>query len=211
MKNPSLIIVVMIFVSLQSFSQIEKIKAFSIIDVGTEFQVYPTGVIYGARVETNISNKDALKFMLGGNSFDHKDFPKQAGINDHISEIGDGLGFSLGYKHYFWRNVKNLFVGFNTDVWFSSVNWDRGHKLMGCYGSTPATGVSNIVVIQPTIEAGWLFEIGKRKNLILTPKIAFGYEWNMITSGEQTGFGMILLGGLSASYRFNKNINELIK
>jgi len=199
MKKSLSLFIVTIFFMTCTFSQEEKIKAFSIIDAGVEFQVYPTGYMPAIKIATNISKKDALNFRLGMNIFDHQDFPMQNGINNHISEIGYGFGFSIGYKHYFWKNVKNLFVGIRSDVWFNTVHWKKTAV------NFPNIGTSNIIVVQPTFEAGWLFEIGKNKNFIITPEIAFGYEWNAVVNGEQTGYGAILLGGITAGYRFNKN------
>jgi len=191
------------FLILMTYSQ-DKIKAFSIIDIGMEFQIYPTGLLPGFRAETNLSNKDALNFRLGMNLFDHKDLPMKAGINDHISEKGNAYGLSIGYRHYFWNNVKNLFIGVRSDLWFNKVNWEKYHPNKS-FPRPIIKGVSNIIVIQPTIEVGWLFDLGKNKNIFISPEIAFGYEWNALVSGEQTGYGLILLGGISAGYRFNKN------
>ena len=200
MKNIFLLLFVCFF-SLESFSQ-DKIKAFSINDFGAEFQIYPTGLIPSLRAETNLSNKDALNFRIGMNLFDHKDFPKKAGINNHISEKGYGYGFSFGYRHYFWNNVKNLFVGVRSDLWFNKVDWKENEMKVP---PTPIKGTSNIIVLQPTIETGWLFELGKNKNIFLSPEIAFGYEYNAVVKGAQTGYGFIFLGGISAGYRFNNN------
>jgi len=179
-----------------SFAQEEKIKAFSVVDSGIEFQIYPTGYLTGFRLETNLSNKEALNFRLGMNVFNHKDLPKRAGINDHISETGSGYGFSLGYRRYFRQTVKNFFLGVRTDLWFNKVTWKKETII------TKNEGVTNIVVLQPTIETGWLFELGKNKNVTLSPNMAFGYEWNIYKDNEQTGNGFIILGGLSLGYRF---------
>jgi len=187
-----IIIILSFFIIANTQAQENKIKAFSIIDVSAEMQVYPTGLIPGIRFDANLSKKDALNFRLAMNIFDHRDLPMKAGINNHTSETGFGYGFSLGYRHYFWNNVKNLFVGARSDLWVNKVDWQKTNNIKG---------VSNIIVIQPTIEAGWLFEIGKTKNFIVTPSIGFGYEWNALVNGEQTGYGMILLAGVSIGYR----------
>ena len=200
--------------SVMLFSQETNKNSFTIIDLGIEFQIYPTGIMPGLRIETNLSQKDAINLRIGMNFFDHKDFPKKAGINKHDSEIGYGYGFSLGYRHYFWKGLKNLYFGVRSDLWFNKVYWSKKNPdFYYCDSSQPCLqyvpnptikGESNIVVLQPTIEAGWLFEMGKNKNIFIAPDIAFGYEWNAIVKGEQTGYGFIFLAGISAGYRFNK-------
>ncbi len=207
-----ILFVILAFVSVMVFSQEKNNHSLKIIDVGIEFQIYPTGIMPGLKVETNLSQKDAINLRIGMNLFNHKDFPKKAGINKHDSEIGYGYGFSLGYRHYFWKNVRNLFLGIRSDLWFNRVQWVKENpEYYNCTGTCifyapepTIKGISNIVVLQPTIEAGWLFEIGKNKDFFIAPDIAFGYEWNAIVKGEQTGNGFIFLGGISAGYRFNK-------
>jgi len=61
-------------------------------------------------------------------------------------------------------------------------------------------GHTSITVIQPTVELGYLFILGK--SLHMTPSIAFGWEWNAKTDGEPTGEGAILLLGISVGKRF---------
>ncbi len=58
---------------------------------------------------------------------------------------------------------------------------------------------SNITVIQPTIELGYLI---KKEFSHITPTIAFGYEWNVKTNGEPTGEGAILLLRIQIGKRF---------
>jgi len=195
-----IILVSLVFIS-NTFVAQEKIKPFSILDVGLEFQAYPTGYIPGIRIETNLNENSTIDFRLGKNIFDHKDFPKQAGINNHDSEIGSGYGVSIGYKRYLNQNFQKMFVGLRSDVWFNSVDWTV--NISNCPTcNSEIKGHSDIVVIQPTVEVGYLFFIGKNERLFFVPEMALGYEWNAVVSGEQTGFGFILLGGINLGYRF---------
>ena len=155
MKNTILILLASL-IFLHSYSQ-EEIKAFRIIEVGLEFQIYPTGYMPSLKIETNVSKKDAVNFRVGFNIFDHKDYPKQAKINDHTSEIGMGYGFSVGYKRYLLDNNKKLYAGIRTDIWFNKVNWIKPAPNKPLPRPT-IEGVTNIIVVQPTMQVGWLFD-----------------------------------------------------
>jgi hypothetical protein len=52
------------------------------------------------------------------------------------------------------------------------------------------------------LEAGWLFILNEK--LIFAPSLAWGYEINIVTDGEPTGEGMILLAGINLGYRIRK-------
>lgn len=180
----------------------DEIKPFSTFDIGIEFQAYPTGIMPGLRLETNVSSRSTIHLRLGQNIFDHKDFPKQAGINNHDSETGSGLGFSLGYKRYLKEDLSKLFVGVRTDFWFNQVDWSAS-EFTNCMSCDPVviTGRTDILVVQPTLEAGWLFLLGEKQHFFVTPEVAVGYEWNAVVNGQQTGYGVIALAGVHFGLR----------
>ncbi len=184
-----------------SFSQ-DTHQPLSVWDAGLEFQVYPTGIMPSLRFETNLSSRSAIHLRLGKNIFDHQDFPKQAGINNHDSETGSGYGFSVGYKRYLKEDLSKLFVGIRSDLWFNTVDWTivDNQPCQGCI-STLVEGQTNILVVQPTLEAGWLFLLGDNEKVFVTPEVAAGYEWNAIVNGAQTGYGFIALVGLHVGLR----------
>ena len=158
------------------------------VDISFEFQAYPTGVIPGIRVENLHGDKSASHFRIGYNKFDHRDL----GVQDE--EIGDGFGFSLGYKRYFKSGHNGWHWGVKSDIWWNSVDW------ASLDGSTVTnSGTTKITVIQPTAEIGYLFDF---ENFFITPNIALGFEWNVKTDGEPTGEGAILLLGVQLGKRF---------
>lgn len=155
--------------------------------IGPEIQQYPTGFLFGIRGEWGIAENQSIDLRIGYNTFDHKDF----GV--HNEEVGDGYGFTFGYRHYFKTGFEKWFVGGRTDLWWNEVEWvDYG--IAGII-----EGTSKIVVIQPTAIGGYVFDIGE--HLQITPTIAGGYEVNIKTEGEKTGEGAILLWGVQLSYK----------
>jgi len=91
-------------------------KAFSIIDFGVELQAYPTGLLPGLRVETNLGKRDALNFRVAAQIINH------FGFGLHDEEIGEGGGFSVGYRHYFLKKpMRGFFLGARIDTWFNHI------------------------------------------------------------------------------------------
>ena len=121
---------------------------------------------------------------LGYQFIDHQDF----GVQE--DEVGTGYGFTLGYKRYFKDNHEGLHAGIKSDMWFNSIDWETAN----------VTGTSDIIVVQPTAEIGYLFSIGQ--TFTFTPSVAFGREINVQTKGAEVGHGFILLVGLNFGKRF---------
>ena len=161
----------------------------SMFHLNFEFQAYPTGLIPGLRLEKGFAEKNALHLRLGYQFIDHRDLGK------HDDESGNGWGFTLGYKRYFRDNFEGFHLGLRNDFWWNQIDWQQQSA-----GGALAMGTSDILVVQPTAEAGWLFRPGD--HFLLTPSVAFGFEINVKTEGEPTGEGLILLLGLQAGYRF---------
>lgn len=157
-------------------------------DVSFEFQAYPAGLIPGLRIEKAFKENYAFHLRLGYNWVRHQDF------GEHEDERGDGFGFTLGYKRYFSDGHKGLFLGARNDVWFNELDWKDNI-------GTPAevSGTTKITVVQPTLEAGFAFV---KNNLVFTPTVAFGFEFNVKTEGAPVGEGPILLLGINLGRRF---------
>ena len=164
------------------------ITSFGQLDLSFEFQAYPTGLIPGLRLEKSIGKKSAVNARVGYQFIDHRDL----GVQD--DETGNGYGFTLGYKYYFKEGFRGFSLGVRNDFWFNEIDW------VSDVNGIEASGTSNITVVQPTAEAGYLIPIGE--NWIFTPTIAFGVEINVKTDGEPVGEGAILLVGLNFGYRF---------
>lgn len=169
-----------------AFSQ-EKASDWS---VGPEIQVYPTGWMPGLRIQRGIDAYSFVSLRLGANIFDHRDLGAQE------KETGSGFGFTLGYHRYFSRNIDHLILGIKNDVWWNRNDWENAPG-----SGKPINGTSDIVVIQPTAELGYLIG-SKESNFNLVPTIAFGFEINVHTEGEPVGEGLILLLGLQGLFSF---------
>ena len=161
--------------------------SFGQTDISFEFQAYPAGLIPGVRFEKNFKENYAFHLRLGYNWVRHQDFGEQD------DERGDGYGFTLGYKRYFKAGHEGFFIGARNDIWWNELDWKNN---IGTPGET--TGTSNITVLQPTLEAGYAFT---KNNLIFTPTVAFGFEFNVKTEGLPMGEGAILLLGVNLGYR----------
>lgn len=157
--------------------------------VGFEFQVYPTGIMPGLRGDFALSSRDALNIRVGANLFNHRDM----GVQDR--ETGSGFGGTIGYRRYFSDQLSDLFLGIRNDIWRNTVNWTD-------QPDTPqeTTGTTKIVVIQPTLEAGYMFLTANGK-LGIAPALGFGYEVNVVSEGRDVGQGPILLLGVSFNLR----------
>jgi len=155
--------------------------------IGLDLQVYPTGVIPGLRYEMPISSKSLLHVRAGYQLIDHRDLGK------HEDETGTGYGLSLGYKRYLNEQQNKWSFMLKTDVWFNTIDW------VGLEADAAAMGTTEIVVLQPTVQAEYDFMLSD--NVALSPSVAFGLEWNVKTDGSPTGEGPILLLGLSLGYR----------
>ena len=162
-------------------------------DIGIEFQAYPTGIIPGIRAELGWNKRHAIHLRVGRNFAWHRDL----GVQDE--EQGGGLGFTLGYKRYFSDQFKRWFLGVRSDLWFNSIDWkdykeDNTNELL-------TSGTTEIIVFQPTLEGGYLWELADGK-WVFAPTLAVGAEINIQTEGEEVGQGATLIAGFHLAYRF---------
>jgi hypothetical protein len=154
---------------------------------GIEMQLYPTGFLFGGRGEFGFKPHQSFDFRVGYNLVDHRDLGK------HANEEGGGFGFTLGYRYYFQSQNTRFFLGIRSDLWFNKIDWQDSPSL---------SGTTNIIVLQPTLIAGYLFLINEKWSV--SPTLAFGYEVNVVENGEPVGQGTIALLGVNFCYRFVK-------
>ena len=152
---------------------------------GLEVQGYPTGLIAGITTEYELSYSLLGHVRAGYNLVRHRDLGK------HDDERGGGFGGTLGLRYYIQEMYSSWFVEARSDLWFNKITWkDR----IGQINQT--TGKSEVTVLQPTLLGGYTFELGPVK---FSPTVAFGYEINIKTKGQETGQGPILLIGFMAN------------
>ncbi len=157
-------------------------------DTQFEFQAYPTGLISGLRFEGG-KGRNTSHLRLGFNWMRHGDNGK------HEDERGIGFGFTFGYKRYLLHDLKGLFAGIRSDIWFNEMKWKDNIGL-----PDELSGTTELVVLQPTLEAGWLFELNPK--WVFAPSLAFGYEVNVDTDGSPTGEGPVMLLGVMVGYHW---------
>ncbi|MCB0625730.1 MAG: hypothetical protein KDC43_17875 [Saprospiraceae bacterium] len=160
-------------------------------DLSFEFQAYPTGLLPGIRLERGFDDHHALHLRAGYNWVRHRD------LGEWDDERGGGFGGTLGYRFYLGEGRQNWFFGARSDLWFNQIDWQD----LDDDGNLLAEGTSDIVVLQPTAEAGYLFTFGN-DSWLFAPSLGFGLEINVQTEGEEVGQGAILLLGFTLGKRF---------
>ena len=152
--------------------------------LGIEFQAYPTGIIPGISFTKATKNKGELLLRLAANIIDHKDF----GVQD--SEIGAGFGGGLGFRKALPFGNQRFYLGFRTDLWRNTLDWETSNDLVFFAGTT------KVWVLQPTAELGLKLQ-KDATNWIFQPSLSFGREINIKTEGAELGQGWIALLGFS--------------
>ncbi|MFK5959718.1 MAG: hypothetical protein QM495_12730 [Lutibacter sp.] len=183
-----IILFYLLLLSLPSFAQNEKDIAVGNIEFGTELQLYPVGYMPTITSNIFIKNNIALRFRIGGNFANRQDF---SGLNDE--EIVKGFGGSIGLVKYFPYRKGNFIAGFTVDGWNMWTDWKDELNT-----STPKSGTTYNLVIQPWINAGYLYKLSEKWSTGLT--LGIGREINAITSGKQVGEGWI--GSLTLTTNF---------
>ena len=158
-------------------------------NVSLEVQQYPTGTIAALQLERRLADQHAVHGRLGVQRIRHEDY------GEHDDERGDGFGFSLGYRYYRSPEQVGWSAGFRTDLWWNSLDWTDNINQ-----ADERRGETDVVVLQPTIEVGYLHLLNSE--FFITPTVAFGFEINIDTDGEDTGEGPIWLLGLHLGRRF---------
>ncbi len=153
---------------------------------GMEIQLYPAGTIINAKASWPLSDKGEFIGKLGYN------IARRQNFGEHDKENGSGPGFTLAYKHYLKPDRYGWFAEVRMGTWFLDIDWQDNSPLR--------TGNSDISVFQPTAGIGYDFLLNDNK-IKLGFIVAFGYEVNIVTSGEEVGQGGISLFGASLSFR----------
>ena len=184
-KLNCLIITLMLVVGIGSTLQAQNISSY-----GVELQVYPTGVIPGITFEYGISQQATIGARVGYNIVRHRD------LGVHEDERGGGVGISVDYQYYLSEEAIGWFGGVRTDAWFNTIDWkdniDMPNQVMG---------QTEIVVIQPTVRAGYALALNPQRTILLEPALSFGVEINTFQEGEDVGEGLILLVGVGLKFR----------
>lgn len=153
--------------------------------LGFDVQVYPAGNIFNIKSAWAVSAKGELIGKLGYN------FAQRENFGEHDSEKGNGPGFTFAYKRYLRTGFKGWYAEGRMGMWFLDIDWRD---------NTPAaSGNTDISVFQPTLGIGYDFPL-KNERIKLGLLVAFGYEVNVITSGEEVGQGGISLVGVSLTF-----------
>ena len=159
------------------------------IEIGSEIQLYPAGIMPLITSNIFLNDKWALRFRMGGNFADRQDFSP---YND--DEVASGFGATIGLVRYVpYRNGHFIF-GASIDTWNMWTDWKDGLQ-----SQNPTSGKTYNLVIQPWVNAGYLFDVSNRWNL--GGSLGFGREINVITRGEKVGEGWMGILTLSANYR----------
>ena len=154
--------------------------------VGVTVQAYPAGLIVAARASFPIRTRSTLTAHAAYNATDRRDF------GEHDNEEGGGPGFGLAFRRYLDARYEGLHFGVRTDLWLLEIDWEDD--------APPRTGTTDIVVLQPTAQAGYARTVANGR-LVLEGTISLGVEINIDILGEAVGEGAILLGGLALAYR----------
>lgn len=183
-----ILIIGITLLSTLSYCQSDGNKSNHKIEVGAELQLYPVG--YMPMITSNIYiNADwALRFRIGGNFANRKDF---SGFND--DEVAKGFGGSVGLVRYFssrWNG--KTYIGATLDSWNMWTKWKDGVQTLN-----PTSGTTYNLVIQPWLNAGYQYPITEKWNIVAS--LGFGREINVITSGEKVGEGWMGIATISTN------------
>jgi len=161
------------------------------LETGVDFQIYPAGTIFMAKVQRILCSHGTLDLRVGYNLAQRKDF------GEHDDEQGGGPGISAGYRYYIQnKEYHGIFLEGRLDLWFMTIDWEdrSGNQVL-------RSGETSTVVLQPTIVGGYQY-VFKNSPWAAELGLAFGFEWNAATNGEEVGQGGISLINVGVTYRF---------
>lgn len=183
MKKGCYLLLILTFLTQWTHAQDTRLRGAQ--SLGFDLQNYPAGTIFNIKSAWAVSAKEELIGKLGYNIAQRQNF------GEHDSEEGNGPGFTFAYKRYVRNGFKGWYAEGRVGMWFLDIDWRD---------NTPAaSGNTDISVLQPTLGIGYDFALNKER-LKLGLLVAFGYEVNFITSGEEVGQGGILLFGASLTF-----------
>lgn len=190
-------VVILLGLFFSSFSQAQnnlendKISSKNKVELGTELQLYPAGIMTMITSNVFLNDNWALRLRVGGNFADRKDFSE---YNDN--EVAKGFGGTIGIVRYFPSGKGNFIIGASVDTWNMWTDWKDGLNTMN-----PTEGQTYNLVIQPWVNGGYLFNLNEKWNA--GASLGFGREFNVITRGENVGEGWMGLVTLSINYKIN--------
>lgn len=154
------------------------------VNYGIEFQWYPAGIMPTIEADYAIGSHMTIMGRIGMNIADRQDFSPH-----HDHEEGNGPGGSLGVRYYLKPGeFGKFYAGLRSDIWSMTINWTNN-------GPPVEKGSSDILIVQPTLELGYLHRFGDspwKAGLSLTN----GFEINVKTEGEEVAQGLITLVGV---------------
>lgn len=159
------------------------------VDYAISTQFYPAGFIPTINADYYLNENSSLLFRIGGNFVDRQDFSE---FNDN--ETGNGFGASFGYRKHHPLKKGKIIVGINNDVWNLWINYKNASTDI-----RPEAGRTYTLVVQPWLEAGYFYPVGKKEKQIGI-SIGFGREINAVTIGREVAQGFI--GSFTLQYVF---------
>jgi hypothetical protein len=160
--------------------------------LGPEYNYYPAGHIFGLQAELSPKNKHhSFNARLAYNKTVRRGF---SGLND--DERGGGPGGSLGYRYYLTPECRGLYLGARADLWFMQVLWQDSSEQI-------KAGTTEINVLQPTFELGYLFHF--KNGWELGTAFTNGVELNIKMDGKPVGEGWITLWQIRINKRIELN------
>lgn len=160
--------------------------------IGPEYNFYPAGHLIGLQAEYSPNkNHHSFNARLAANITRRKNF---SGLNDN--EWGNGYGGSLGYRYYFQPDCHGLYLGTRADLWFININWSDSSAVI-------KEGTTEIIVLQPTFELGYLFKLGKGWEI--GTAFVNGAEINVKMKGDPVGQGWVSLWQLRITKEISLN------
>ena len=178
--------------SLSVFSQVKSDSTFHKVEIGPELQFYPAGYIIAISSNIFIKESLAIRLKVGGNFADREGF---SDYNDE--EKAKGFGGGIGLVKYFPYKKGNFIAGIEVDVWNMWTDWKDEVD-----SSNPQSGTTYNLVVQPWLNAGYLYNVSENLNVGLT--LGVGREINVITNGEAVGEGWIGLLSFVANFSLKK-------
>jgi hypothetical protein len=153
--------------------------------VRLELRAYPSGQIAGVGWESGLP---LLGAQYRGSAAVFYNRARRGDSGVHQEERGSGYGGGLAVERYFSSNQLGWYAGVRADVFSVRIDYRDGN----------IAGSSRVTVVQPTINAGYAFDLGNQQRLQLS--LGVGAEINARTRGEKVGDGAIGLAGVSLSW-----------
>ncbi len=182
------LLLIILLLPLTNFSQ-NKDNLNKKIELGLEFQKYPVGFMPMITANVFVKKNLALRYRIGVNFADRKDY---SNYNDY--EKASGFGASFGIVKYIPNGNGNFIFGATIDTWNMWTNWQDNLNT-----TMPTQGKTYTLVIQPWINAGYLYNFSNKINGGLS--LGFGREINIVTKGERVGEGFMGIATASINYK----------